>query len=70
MATAAVIPGTPAAAVSVNNGSPDRVTVEHPTGTLDATVVVEFDNGVAVARRSGILRTARKLMDGTVFPRN
>ena len=70
VATAAVIPGTPAAAVSVNNGSPDRVTVEHPTGTLDATVVVEFDNGVAVARRSGILRTARKLMDGTVFPRN
>ena len=70
VATAALIAGTPAAAVSVSSGSPDRVTVEHPTGTLDATVVVEFESGVAVARRSGILRTARKLMDGTVFPRN
>ena len=70
VATAALIAGTPAAAVSVSSGSPDRVTVEHPTGTLDATVVVEFESGVAVARRSGILRTARKLLDGTVFPRN
>jgi 4-oxalomesaconate tautomerase len=73
VATAAVIPGTPAAAVSVflvGDAASGRVTVEHPTGTLDATVVVEFDDsGNAVAKRSGILRTARKLMDGTVFPR-
>ncbi len=78
VATAAVIPGTPAADVSVFAGAasggsgsvPSRVTVEHPTGTLDAAVVVEFVDGVAVAKRSAILRTARKLMDGVVFPRN
>ncbi len=74
VATAAVIPGTPAADVSAFDASgadvlPGRVTVEHPTGTLDASVVVEFVDGAAVARRSAILRTARKLMDGTVFPR-
>ena len=70
VATAAMIPGTPAAAVSAVIATPGRVTVEHPTGTLDATVEVEFVDGVATARRSGILRTARKLMDGAVFPRN
>ena len=72
VATAALVPGTPAASVSVfpPGGLPGRVTVEHPTGSLDATVDVVIDpDGVAVAQRSGILRTTRKLMDGTVFPR-
>lgn len=41
------------------------MSIEHPTGRLD--VEVELD-GTAV-RRSSIVRTARKLMDGTVFPR-
>jgi 4-oxalomesaconate tautomerase len=39
--------------------------IEHPTGRLDVTV--ELD-GTAV-RRAGIVRTARRLFDGTVFPR-
>ncbi|HEU5028544.1 MAG TPA: 4-oxalomesaconate tautomerase [Spirillospora sp.] len=39
--------------------------IEHPTGRLD--VEVELD-GTSV-RRSSIVRTARKLFDGTVFPR-
>jgi 4-oxalomesaconate tautomerase len=39
--------------------------IEHPTGRLD--VAVELD-GTSV-RRSSIVRTARKLFDGTVFPR-
>jgi 4-oxalomesaconate tautomerase len=50
--------------------SDSRVVVEHPTGTLDATVVLRRDHdGLLVAERSGILRTTRKLMDGTVYPR-
>ncbi|TDC56046.1 4-oxalomesaconate tautomerase [Actinomadura sp. KC345] len=40
--------------------------IEHPAGRLD--VRVELD-GRAV-RRSGVVRTARKLLDGTVFPRS
>ncbi|MGP4026979.1 4-oxalomesaconate tautomerase [Actinomadura sp. 3N407] len=42
------------------------MSVEHPTGRLD--VEVELD-GMTV-RRSSIVRTARKLFDGTVFPRS
>ncbi len=70
VATAALIPGTPAATVSSTSGKPNRVTVEHPSGTLDATVVLRFEGDTITAERSGILRTARKLMDGTVFPRS
>jgi 4-oxalomesaconate tautomerase len=43
-----------------------RVDVEHPTGHLH--VEVELDPAGRV-RRSGVVRTARKLFDGTVFPR-
>jgi 4-oxalomesaconate tautomerase len=44
--------------------NPCRVDVEHPTGAL--TVELEW-NGDAVVR-TGLLRTARKLMDGVIFP--
>jgi len=43
-----------------------RVDVEHPTGHLQ--VEVELDPAGRV-RRSGVVRTARTLFDGTVFPR-
>ncbi|MFB4295246.1 4-oxalomesaconate tautomerase [Actinomadura sp. NTSP31] len=41
------------------------MSIEHATGRLD--VEVELDG--ASVRRSSIVRTARKLFDGTVFPR-
>ena len=70
VATAALLDGTPAAAVLMARPIDGRVTIEHPTGTLDATVVVGMDAaGTIVAERSGILRTARKLMDGFAFAR-
>ncbi len=50
----------------------DVITIEHPTGTFDATVRVTSGSGHGVAdlvvERSGIVRTARKLMDGVAFP--
>jgi 4-oxalomesaconate tautomerase len=67
VATAVQIPGTPGASVAVPAADPSRVTVEHPTGTLDATVVLRVVDGAFIAERSGILRTARKLMDGYAF---
>ena len=70
VATAALLPGTPAAAVSKWGGDAHRVTVEHPTGSLDATVVLTRVGDTVVADRSAILRTARKLMDGIVYPRS
>ncbi|WP_345713048.1 4-oxalomesaconate tautomerase [Kineococcus glutinatus] len=46
-----------------------RVDVEHPTGHL--LVDVEVDAGASPPRalRSGVVRTARTLFDGTAFPR-
>ena len=70
VATAALIPGTPAAAVSAALTDPGRVTVEHPTGSLDATVALRVEDGRVTCERAGILRTARALMDGVVFPRS
>ena len=45
---------------------PSRVDVEHPTGHLEVEVELDSDGRV---RRSGVVRTARKLFDGKVFPR-
>jgi 4-oxalomesaconate tautomerase len=68
VATAALLDGTPASEVlgPVDGGV---VVVEHPTGTFDAAVDVEVaPDGAVTVGRSGIIRTARKLMDGLVFP--
>ena len=45
--------------------------IEHPTGRLDVVVEIDLDTGIAPprVRRSSLVRTARKLFDGTVFPR-
>ncbi|MEU4088434.1 4-oxalomesaconate tautomerase [Streptomyces aureus] len=52
-------------------GHGDRLRIEHPTGFLDIEAGV--DNGPGgdppVARRTAVVRTARKIFDGTVFPR-
>ena len=71
VATAALLPEGPAAEVAEldNAGEGGVVTIEHPTGTFDAAVDVALVDGVPVVERAGIIRTARKLMDGTVFPR-
>jgi 4-oxalomesaconate tautomerase len=75
VATAALLPEGPAAEVAVldDRGGGDRhggvVALEHPTGTFDAAVELAVVDGTPVVERAGIIRTARKLMDGTVFPR-
>jgi 4-oxalomesaconate tautomerase len=66
VATAALLPGTPASEVLAGDGHDGAVVVEHPTGTFDT--VIELDS-LGVVQRAGIIRTARKLFDGTVFPR-
>ena len=69
VATAALLPGTPAAAV-VRTGAGDdgTLTCEHPTGAFTAAIDIDTSGAVPELRRAGIIRTARKLMDGTVFP--
>ncbi len=65
VATACLIEGSPAAEVAViPEGRKKTLSVEHPTG--ETTCVMELDKSGAVVT-SAMLRTARKLMDGTVF---
>jgi 4-oxalomesaconate tautomerase len=68
VATAALLPEGPAAEVAVHE-SGDTVSVEHPTGTFDAAIQLTMVDGDPVVERAGIIRTARKLMDGMVFAR-
>jgi len=65
VATACLIPGSPAADVAViPEGTRKTLSVEHPTG--ETTCVMELDADGEVTS-SAMLRTARKLMDGEVF---
>lgn len=65
VATACLIPGSPAADVAdIPEGNRKTLSVEHPTGEMSC--VLELDDSGAV-RTAALLRTARKLMDGVVF---
>jgi 4-oxalomesaconate tautomerase len=65
VATACLIPGSPAAAVAqVPDGRIKTLSVEHPTGEMSCVLTIDDDGAVAGA---ALLRTARKLMDGTVY---
>lgn len=65
VATACLIPGSPAAEVAVIPEGPRKtLSVEHPTGEMSC--VLEVDETGAV-RTAALLRTARKLIDGVVF---
>ncbi|MEV6158618.1 4-oxalomesaconate tautomerase [Nonomuraea sp. NPDC052129] len=51
-------------------GAGDRLRIEHPTGFLDVeTVVEQGPSGSPHAVRTAVVRTARKIFDGTVHPR-
>ncbi|WP_214652649.1 4-oxalomesaconate tautomerase [Ruegeria lacuscaerulensis] len=65
VATACLLDGAPAAAeANVPQGSSLSLSVEHPSG--ETTVVVELSENGEI-ETAGILRTARKLFDGTIF---
>ncbi len=65
VATACLIPGSPAAEVAkVPEGPRKTLSVEHPTGEMSCVLEVD-EQGVVVT--AALLRTARKLMDGIVF---
>lgn len=67
VATACLFPYSVAGAVArIDHGS--LVTIEHPTGTFD-TVVTLGSGKEPTVESAGIIRTARKLMDGYVYPR-
>lgn len=68
VATAAVLPGSPAASVAdLHHGREQTVSVEHPTGEFTVSLMVGGTTDRPVIERAGLLRTARILMDGTAF---
>ncbi|MFJ3415626.1 4-oxalomesaconate tautomerase [Streptomyces sp. NPDC086082] len=49
----------------------DRIRIEHPSGFLDIETSVDAgpEGSAPVVRSTAVVRTARKIFDGTVFPR-
>lgn len=65
VATACLLEGSPAADVAIVPASRRKtLSVEHPTGETSCVLETDADGAVISA---AMLRTARKLMDGTVF---
>ena len=65
VATAAITPGTVAYPLAeVPDGDEKTLPVEHPTGEM---TVVAYTNGDGL-QSAALLRTARKLFEGTVYP--
>ena len=69
VATACVTPGSVAAEVAgiADVEAVKELEVEHPTGFFTVAMDVTLEDGVIHVRRSALLRTARKLMEGQVF---
>jgi 4-oxalomesaconate tautomerase len=71
VATALLLGGAAGAGLAAITPGQTRFDIEHPTGHLE----VEVEIGTTTTSqppaviRSGVVRTARKLFDGTVFPR-
>ncbi|NEA99335.1 4-oxalomesaconate tautomerase [Streptomyces sp. SID13726] len=64
------IDGGVGADLAVLDPASDRVRIEHPTGFLDIeSSLATTPDGLPTARRTAVVRTARKILDGTVFPR-
>ncbi|KOG34317.1 4-oxalomesaconate tautomerase [Streptomyces resistomycificus] len=64
------IDGSVGARLAALDGESDRVRIEHPTGFLDIeSSVGTTPDGLPSARRTAVVRTARRIFDGTVFPR-
>ena len=68
VATACVLPGSPAARVArLPEGRVKTLSVEHPTGEFSVRLEVGGTQDKPVVERAGLLRTARRLFDGTIY---
>lgn len=61
-------PGTIAEGIAeVPSGSPVTLKLEHPMGQIEVTMDYSVDGGAYQLKSAGLLRTARKLMEGQLF---
>ena len=66
VAAACCVAGSVAADDTAASGD-DPLDIEHPTGRFTVDIDIAESDGAVSVRRSALLRTARKLMQGTVF---
>jgi 4-oxalomesaconate tautomerase len=66
--TAVVVPGAVGSDMAAAPAG-GRLSVEHPSGALQVEAELDMTATPPKVLRSGVVRTARKLFDGTVFPR-
>jgi 4-oxalomesaconate tautomerase len=69
VATAVVLDGAAGHEEAALTPGQTRFDIEHPTGHLEVETEIEVASWPPQVTRSGVVRTARKLFDGTVFPR-
>jgi 4-oxalomesaconate tautomerase len=69
VATAVLVEGSVTAEVAARTVPGETLRIEHPTGFFDASVEVAGSVADLRVRRSGVVRTARKLFDGLAWPR-
>ena len=70
VATACVLRGSAAHALAqVPDGAEKLVSVEHPSGETSVMMNVSVGSGELRVSTAAVLRTARKLFEGRVFPR-
>lgn len=68
MASCALTPGTIAGGMmALPNERPAKVTLQHPMGEMEVLVDFEIEDGQFIHKSAGLLRTARKLAEGTLF---
>ncbi len=51
----------------IDTSTPVKITIEHPSGSIDVVIDYELNEGAVVIKKAGLLRTARKLFSGQVY---
>lgn len=61
------IPGTLTYGMCADHADDRRISILHPAGHIDIALDVQLDGEQVHIARAGVIRTARKIMKGTVF---
>lgn len=69
-ATALLLPGAAGAELAELPDPGQPIDIEHPSGHLLIDIEVDTAHQPPLVRKAGVVRTARKLFDGTVFARS
>jgi 4-oxalomesaconate tautomerase len=69
VATACMLPGSPANRLAdMPDGEEKLISVEHPIGETSVVMAADVASGAIQVKKAAVLRTARKLFEGRVFP--